>query len=124
MADFADLEDVETAWRPLSDAEAAAAEFWLPAASALIRAEFPTIDDRIESGDLDAALVRGVAVSMVRRIVANPNGAKSMSVQIEDYQRQVTLNDETAAAGLFLTADERRILTGRRSSAYSIRPAP
>ena len=76
MADFADLEDVETAWRPLSDAEAAAAEFWLPAASALIRAEFPTIDDRIESGDLDTALVRGMVIGAF--VVAGAGGTAAL----------------------------------------------
>ena len=122
MADFATPEDVEAAWRPLSAVESTAAAFWLPVASAYIRSQFPIIDDRIAAGTLDPLLAQAVTVSLVRRVIQNPDGLKAFNEQLEDYQGGGTFNDAAAAGELELTAVERSLLGASNSKAFSIAP--
>lgn len=122
MADLASVEDLETVWRPLSDDEAAAAGQWLSWASALVRAEVPSVDARIASGVLSADLVSSVVVAMVQRAMLNPDGAKSVMETVEDFSRQVTIGGDGDGTRLFLTDRELRLLSPRPRRAFSIVP--
>jgi Phage protein Gp19/Gp15/Gp42 len=119
---FASPEDLESAWRPLSDAETSQADYWLGRASRVIRKEIPTVDARIASGDLDSALVADVAISMVIRYMRNPDGKRQET--IEDYS---FTRDATGSSGeVKMTPEEVKLLTPIEapSCAFSIDTSP
>lgn len=119
---FATVQELEDAWRPLSDAEQTPAATRLAQASRIIRHRFSTIDDRITAGDLDPDLVADVAISMVIRYLRNPDGDRQVS--FEDYS---TTKDSAAASGdLCLTDEELDTLSPPRTAgrAFSIDTSP
>lgn len=102
--DFAKVEDVEKAWRPLSAADKLKVEYWLEVASRRVRRRWPDVDARLAllAGDprhLDAKDVRDVVVPLVVEVVGGPPvpGATSYAVSAGAESRSVTL----ATAGGF-----------------------
>lgn len=110
MTDFATPADVEAVWRPLTLAEAAAAEALLEVASAIIRSRFADIDARIASGALSPVLARHVAVMMVRRYLDGRSPDAPIQERIGEAARQWAagqvsdLELTTADAGLLAAA--------------------
>lgn len=81
MADpFATLDDVTALFRALTEAEAPVVERLLALASRVVRAQVPSIDERISAGTLDPELVRDVVAGMVVRALRNPAGVKQQAV--------------------------------------------
>lgn len=93
MADLAEVSDVVAAWRPLTTDETTRATYLLGRASRKVRRRWPDVDDRIDSGDLDADDVVDVVVELVLTVLAGPPvpGAKSWSVTSGQESRSVTL---------------------------------
>lgn len=93
MADLAQLDTVETAWRPLTSVERPRATYYLAAASRKIRRRWPDVDTRIAAGTLSAEDVSDVVVQMVLGAVdvAPIRGAKSFSEGIGPMSRSATL---------------------------------
>lgn len=119
MLPFATSEDVESAWRPLTDAEIVVVDFYLEFISAIIRSKVSGIDDRITAGTLDGALANGVAVTAVVRYLRNPEGKRQEAIEDYSYQR-----DTTVSSGLlYLTDGEIALLSPRRGRAFSIVPS-
>ena len=82
---WATADDVIDSW--LGDdvpADVAKVETWIARAERLIRATFPNIQDRIDSGDEPDLQdnVIDVVVAMVTRVFRNPNGYRSMTGQM------------------------------------------
>ena len=126
-AAFASHVDVEAAWRALTATEQAVADVKLALASAIVRAEVPTVDDRIADGTLDPVLVKGIVVEMAVRALRNPEGIRQTSVakSIDDFSTTTTeVRDQALSAGaVYLAEDERRLLAGTgRRRAFSIAP--
>lgn len=91
-------------------------------AEALIRSEYPTIQNRIDDEELDAELVRWVVCEMVLRVLRNPGNRRSQ--QLSDFAESFAGD---RVGGLWLTDDERRILSGAAGgtrSAFTIDPTP
>lgn len=107
MDALATVQDVEDAGFPVG-AGSTRVTLLLLRASALVRAEFPRVDERIASGALDAALVASVVADMVRRVLANPDGFKQSSETVGPFSRTGTYADEFQ--GLALTEADRVIL--------------
>lgn len=124
MADLASAQDLEKTWRPLTGPEMTAAQVWIRRASAIVRQEVPSVDDRITAGTLDPDIVATVVEAMVRRVMSNPDGAKSMSETMHDYARSVTLADADAGTGLYLTDGERDRLTKTPTTRQSFTITP
>ncbi len=93
MADFAELESIEAAWRPLTAAERTRAEYYLRKASRRIRRRWPDVDDRLGSGLLDPDDVSEVVVELVLGAIGGPpvRGAKSFSEGVGPMSRSATL---------------------------------
>lgn len=131
MTAYATSDDVAAAWRPLLSDEVNVADELLDFAAEIIRSEISDVDDRITAGTLTVDLVKGINRAMVLRVMKNPNGARSVTQQhsIDDYSESTTTTTDAALSTgeLYLTDTERKLLTARRSSAFSIapgRPAP
>lgn len=125
MANFAEVPDLVAAWRALTVDEAAVAATQLTFASAIIRTQVPTIDQRlaIEAAPFVLAdLVKGITVSMVLRKMLNPDGIRSVQEALEDYSRTTTRDAAVSSGGLCLTDEELALLRGGRK-AFTIIPA-
>lgn len=71
MAALATVADVEARWRPGSFTDQAIIGALLTDASAIVRREFPTIDARVLSSEIDADVVTLVVAGMVGRVLRN-----------------------------------------------------
>lgn len=99
-------------------------ERWISRAQRLIRREFPAISERIAAGEPDLAEnVRDVIVSMVTRVLRNPEGIRSRSETDGSFTGSITFGGDNPG-GLVLTDEERRTLTPPeqrgKSGAYSV----
>lgn len=115
MVPFAFITDIESRWRQLSDAEKLRATALLSDASALIRAERPTIDSMVNGGTIDPDIPRMVAVAMVKRAMAGSAdmiGIQSQQQTSGPFSQQYTFTNPSG--DLYLTKAEKRLLLGRR----------
>lgn len=124
---FATADDLAARWRALSDAEEARATVLLGDASAYLRATCSGVDTRIESGDLDSAVVLAVVVGMVKRAMLASETADGVGQQSQTagpFQTSLTFTNPTGA--LYLTKADRRLLGcgGGSGRAFSIETAP
>ena len=116
---LATYDDVESRWRPLSEAEFPKVEILIGDASALLRAEFPGIDSTITSGGLEAAVVASVVAQMVKRAMLAPaDGIQSDSSTTGPYSHSQQYANPMG--NVFLTASERTLILGRRPRAASV----
>lgn len=114
MADFAAVADITAQWRALSDEESTRATALLTRASAHIRAHFPTIDDRIDAGKLDAEIPKGVAVDMVARVLGSPHDTlRSVTVDDSTMRFQTGREDGRPTSTMYLTDEDKDLLAGR-----------
>lgn len=98
---LAGLQDVENRWRPLSDQEANVTYALLEEATALLAIASPGVRDRA-AASLDAATAaRSVVVSMVLRVLKNPDAIRQFAV--DDYSQT---RDQVASSGLLYATPE------------------
>jgi len=98
---FATVDDVVRRWRPLSDGEAAMAGVLVEEATALLSVTAPGLRGRV-AADPDLGLAaRSVTVSMVLRVMKNPDAIRQFS--IDDYSRT---RDAVASGGLLHVTPE------------------
>lgn len=92
-SNLAEVKDIEAAWRPLNDTERSRAEYWISSATRRIRRNWPNVDARIQSGEIDRDDVSDVIISLVIDILPGLEhvGAKSWSVQAGSESKAVTL---------------------------------
>lgn len=107
------MADLEARFRPLADTERDNAQALLDDAWDVLLAVVPDLEARMSSGATSVGLVISVTSAMVVRVLRNPNGIRSWSV--DDYSET---RDSSVAAGALLPTDaEIALLTGRASSA-------
>lgn len=101
MTVYAELADVELELeRTLGDARAARVAVLLDQASRLIDQQ-PGVTTRYASGDLDPAILKMIAVSMVVRVLRSPAGVKSETVGPKSV-----VYDTAAPEGMYITDAE------------------
>jgi hypothetical protein len=116
---FAIAVDLENRWRPLSAAEQDR-RTCSEDASALLRAEFPGIDETIASGGLDADVVAAVVAMMVKRaMIAPADGVSQESEGVGPYNHSQQYANPMG--NVFLTAAERTLILGRQPRAMSVK---
>lgn len=79
----------------------------LRAASALVRSQFPDVDEQIASGLLDPDVVALAVTNMVLRVLRNPSGLRSQTIGPFSYTYDTTL----AAGALVIGPAEVGMLT-------------
>lgn len=114
VADFATVEDLRgrLLGRDLTADEAAKAPALLADASAIMRGRFPTLDTTTP------ATAVGVCCAMVLRVLQNPAGLRSQT--IDDYS--YTIDSARSAGVLYLSDQEAAQLQGAARTAFSITP--
>lgn len=120
MATLASSQDVAARWRVLSAAEASLATVLLTDAEGIVRVRVPSVDARVADGTLPADVVAGVLARMVLRVMRNPDGKVSESVDDYSYRRA----DAIADGSLYLALDEIETLSpaGGSGEAFTISP--
>src|SRR5438046_1760642 len=115
---YATASDVAARWRPLSTDEATRADVLAGDASALIRAQFPTIDAQISAGTMDGTLLTIVVAGMVKRaMLAPPDGITQQSETVGPYSQSQSYANPMG--NVFLTAAERTLILGPKQRAGS-----
>ena len=100
MAVYVQPEDIAAGWRPLTDAEVITAEGLIDEASILLHVLVPGVDL------LDEALVRFVAVRMIRRVMKNPGGYRIRNESIDDYTDGGTIDSALSTGELYVSDQE------------------
>lgn len=105
MADLAEVEKLQQAWRTLKPVEVPRAQYYIGAASRRIRRRWKDVDARILSGELDAGDVADVVVQMILGILdgAPVHRARSWSETAGPFAKTVTL--ESGRAGYLAFED-------------------
>lgn len=132
MPPFADVEDLESRWRPITVAgERDRAEELIGDASAMIRVELPDIDRRITvqppatAPVMDSRIPLLVVCAMVRRAMAGSDlGAdvSQLGQTAGPFSQQVTFANPSG--DLYLTKKDRKMLGIGRQRAGSVDLAP
>lgn len=121
MANPVTVSDLEARWRPLTPGEVGVAQALLDDAWAVLSVRLPNL-----VGDLEAdppavaqSVVVAVVSAMVLRVMRNPDGKVSESIDDYTYRR----SDAVADGSLYVTADELGLLSPTGSgNAFTIRP--
>jgi hypothetical protein len=91
--------DLADRWRLLTADEETVAQALLDDAWAVLLAQVPGIEARLEAGTLSEALVRKVETAMVLRVLRNPEGWRQWSIDDASFTR-----DQSLSAGLLYLA--------------------
>lgn len=119
----ATLSDVEDRfYRPLTDRELINAWLWLGDAWWFLTTRLPALEDNITDELVAEATARNVVVSMVMRMLKNPEGKISESIDDYSYRRAANaasgVMSVDAAEIALLTPGGRSRFVSRRTSAY------
>lgn len=96
--------------RDLTPTETTIATALLADAEAELRSRVPLLQERLDSGLLDPALVVRVLCAMVLRVLRNPEGLRQQSESIDDYTRSWTVDSARSAGALYLDPSEIELL--------------
>lgn len=105
-------------------ADEAVADKLCAVASAMVRAEYPDIDDRITAGRPELVAVQWVVASMVKRALSVPaggDGATGVTQAAGVFSQSFTFPGDS---GLYFKKSERKLLSGRAAStgAFTFNP--
>lgn len=112
---FATVADLRGEWADLPSDREAEATRKLAKASRRIRELYPRTDARIESGLLDPDSVMDIVCDMVKRamdIAAGFENVDNINQQAGPFGATTTFKNTDGK--IYLTADEKRVLAGRR----------
>lgn len=123
MANPAVLSDVEDRYyRPLTDRELINAWTWLDDAWWYLTTRLPALEDNITDELIAEPTARNVVVSMVMRMLKNPEGLVSESIDDYSYRRATNaasgVMSVDAAEVALLTPGGRSRFVSRRTVAY------
>ena len=92
-------------------------------AEAIILAEFPSIQDRIDADTLSEDIVSMVVARMVTRVLRNPDYATYVQQNVGPFNQ--ARNFQGADVDIFLSPEERSLLQPQgRGKAYSVNIGP
>ena len=131
---FATAEDLQDAWRPLSESEKNRAIYLLGKASRQLRAEAPTLDARtalplIDPDYLDREIVKDVACAMVKRVMEAEASGLNAGGPVESWQTSVgpfqdSFRYTNPTGDMYLTKAEKRLLGVGGQAAFTVSMAP
>lgn len=103
--------DIERVWRPLTAAEAVTVQGKSEDAWARIVATVPATEEHLTEARISEATVRSVMVSMIVRVLKNPDSVRTVQSSIDDYNGSRTLDNAVSTGELYLTDFEIGLLT-------------
>lgn len=112
---LATVEDLEAAWRPLSEQDQARAEALINRASRKVRRRWTDVDDRIAAGTLDAEDISDVVLEMVQVAMTQIPGVAQQSEGSGPFSQSATYTNPNAR--LYFTDDMIAVFEGLPSGA-------
>lgn len=105
-------EDIAGAWRPLSEAEKQVIPGYSSRAWTRIKASVLDIEDKLAARPpvVTEATVQDVMVSMIIRVLKNPDSARQISKSADDWSKSITVDASVSTGELYLTAYELELL--------------
>lgn len=113
----ASLNDIESRWRPLTDLEKTNAQAFLDDAWVMLLSRRPSLQADMVAGKVLDANVRRVLATMVLRVLRNPEGFDSETIDDYTYRR----NALVSAGLLHVTPEELADVTPGRRRRGSVR---
>ena len=117
MANPASTTDLESRWRPLTGQEVTNAETFLDDAWAMLLGRRPTLEADIAAGTVTTANVVRVIAAMVLRVMKNPEGYDTETIDDYTYRRNAIIS----TGALHVTSDELADITPGRKRRSSVR---
>ncbi|HYH11731.1 MAG TPA: Gp19/Gp15/Gp42 family protein, partial [Thermomicrobiales bacterium] len=102
MANPVTVAELEARWRPLTPAEAEVAQALLDDAWAILTLRLPTLEQRMDAQEVSTGAVIAVVSAMVLRVMRNPDGKISESIDDYTYRRADAVSD----GALFVSSAE------------------
>lgn len=96
------IDDVESIFGPLSNAQKSAVQVWLNVAWGKLKRKVPTLVARIEADKVELVLVKQAVVSAVIRVLNNPKGVRSGGLD----DGQFTIDVEQSSGRLYIHDDD------------------
>jgi hypothetical protein len=118
--------DIERVFRPLTGDEAATVAGRSDSAWIRILARVPDIETRITvvppatAAVLSEAVVKDVMVSMIVRVLKNPESARTRSESIDDHSDSITLDTSVSTGELYLSDAEYALLVPAVAPVYGM----
>jgi hypothetical protein len=114
------VDDIEARFGSLTAAERSTAQALIDDAWAVLLTQVPNLETQIEAAAVSPGVVVFVVSSMVLRVLRNPSGIRSWSV--DDYTE--TRDNTLSAGSLYASETEIALLSGVSAStrAFSIKP--
>ena len=110
MAVSVEPADIESVWRPLTAAEDAIIPGLSDHAWIRIKAGVPGIEDNLAASSVSEATLKSVMVSMILRVLKNPDSARQISKSADDWSKSLTLDEVISSGELYLSEAERLLL--------------
>ena len=104
-------ENIEQEWRPLTASERNTISGRSAAAWTRIVALVPDVEESLRSGAVTEETVRSVMVSMIVRVLKNPDSVRTHQESIDDSSESWTLDHSVSTGELYLTEFEMSLLT-------------
>lgn len=104
-------QQIENRWRPLTPAEATTVPGKSEDAWTRILATVPGIEEHLSTGAVAEATVQSVMVSMIVRVLKNPDSVRTHQQSIDDANESRTLDSAISTGELYLTDYEIGLLT-------------
>lgn len=113
---LATVEDLEAAWRPLSEQEETRAAALIDRASRKVRRRWTDVDDRITAATLDADDVSDVVLEMVQVAMTQTPGVSQQSEGSGPFNQSATYTNPNAR--LYFTDDMIAVFEGEPEVAH------
>lgn len=120
MANPVTVDAVAARWRPLTDAERGVAEELLVDTWAILTTKVTDLEARLAAETISAELVTAIVAGIVLRVLKNPSGLLTQSIDGYSYTR-----DKVMASGALNPTDEELDLlrdADQQSGAFTIVP--
>ena len=98
--------DIEKVWRPLTADEASIVPGLSASAWIRVLAAFPHVEEQIAP-----EVIREAMVSMILRVLKNPESVRILSESIDDHSESKTLDSAISSGELYVGPNEAALLT-------------
>jgi len=117
-------EDIAGVWRPLSEAEAALVPGLSNQSWIRMLTPRPDLEDHIADGTVDEESVASAMISMIIRVLKNPDSVRQLSKSYDDWSGSQTFDSTISTGELYVNEHELAMITPRPkvqpAGAYSV----
>lgn len=107
--------DIENVWRPLRESEKTTVPGKSADAWTRILADVADIEEKLNADPptVTVGTVKSVMISMVVRVLKNPDSMRQLSKSVDDWSKSGTLDNSVSSGELYLTDYELKLLNPR-----------